>query len=131
LLEDTEVMCCEGDKAFYDENIPDGFDYESKTPQAECAKLFQRTSNAKKKDWRQSKSYKSAAYAMYMCPFRKSSCGPNPLVNFYSEKEQGAIHVVGLPKGESCTYMVETVCGAPAFKVANSSGVEVIYNEWQ
>jgi hypothetical protein len=68
---------------------------------------------------------------MYMCPFRRSSCGPNSQINFYLEKEDGAIHIIGLEKGESCSYNIESVCGAPSFKVDNATGVEIFYNEWQ
>jgi len=68
---------------------------------------------------------------MSICPFKKSSCGPNSLINFYTSSDDGAIHVIGLKKGESCTYNIESVCGAPSFKISNSTGVEIIYNEWQ
>lgn len=68
---------------------------------------------------------------MFMCPFRRSSCGPNSMINFYTSSDDGAIHVIGLKKGESCTYNIESVCGAPSFKIQNSTGVEIIYNEWQ
>ena len=68
---------------------------------------------------------------MSFCPFRRSSCGPNNLINFYNEADDGAIHVIGLKKGESCTYNVESVCGAPSFKISNNSGTVILYNEWQ
>jgi hypothetical protein len=68
---------------------------------------------------------------MFMCPFRRSSCGPNNKINFYTSNDDGAIHIIGLAKGESCTYDIESVCGAPSFKITNSTGVEIIYNEWQ
>ena len=53
------------------------------------------------------------------------------MINFYTSSDDGAIHVIGLKKGESCTYNIESVCGAPSFKIQNSTGVEIIYNEWQ
>jgi hypothetical protein len=68
---------------------------------------------------------------MSMCPFRRSTCGPLSLINFYTSSDDGAIHVIGLKKGESCTYNIESVCGAPSFKVENAKGVKIIYNEWQ
>jgi len=53
------------------------------------------------------------------------------MINFYTSADDGAIHVIGLKEGESCTYNIESVCGAPSFKIANSTNVEIIYNEWQ
>jgi hypothetical protein len=91
--EDTDVMCCEGSFEFYKGLT---IDFNSGSALAECAKLFQRANNRDKKDWRESLAYKSTAYAMHMCPFRRSSCGPNSLINFYDMKEDGAIHIIGL-----------------------------------
>lgn len=41
------------------------------------------------------------------------------------------MHIKNLPKGQACTYNVETRCGAPSFTVKNSTGVQVYYSEWQ
>jgi hypothetical protein len=125
--EDTDIMCCEGSFDFYNKD----WDYTQSSPTVECAKLFKRANNRDKKLWRQSDTYSSTSYAMSMCPFRRSSCGPLSKINFYTSKDDGAIHVIGLNKGESCTYNIESVCGAPSFKIDNAKGVEIIYNEWQ
>jgi hypothetical protein len=71
-----------------------------------------------------------------MCPYRRSSCGPNKDINFYTDQDDGAIHIIGLSKGElskgeSCTYNIESVCGAPSFYINNSTDVTVFYSEWQ
>lgn len=41
------------------------------------------------------------------------------------------MHVKNLPKGQACTYNVEARCGAPSFKIENSTGIDVYYSEWQ
>lgn len=75
--------------------------------------------------------YTSTPYATLMCPYRRSSCGPNKLINFYTDQDDGAVHVIGLKKGESCTYNIESVCGGPSFNINNNSDVEVFFTEWQ
>lgn len=130
---DTDVMCCEGSVDFYSSG--DRAAYNPATypagPGKECAEILRFARGSAKTEWRQSDSFTSNSYAMSMCPFRKSSCGPNSLINFYTSQDDGAIHVIGLKKGESCTYNIESVCGAPSFKISNSTNVEIIYNEWQ
>ena len=81
--------------------------------------------------WRCSESYSNSAYAQLMCPYRRSTCGPNKNINFYTDQDDGAVHIIGLAKGESCTYNIESVCGAPSFKIENSTDVTVFYTEWQ
>lgn len=82
-------------------------------------------------EWRCSQSYTSSAYAQLMCPYRRSTCGPNKVINFYTDQDDGAVHVIGLKKGESCVYNIESVCGGPSFNIKNSSDVEVFFAEWQ
>lgn len=66
-----------------------------------------------------------------MCPFKRSSCGPNNVINFYDPGNDGAIHIKNLDKGEACVYNLESVCGAPSFKIDNSSGVYAWFVEYQ
>jgi hypothetical protein len=80
--------------------------------------------------WRCSSSYTKSAYAQLMCPYRRSTCGPNKNINFYTDQDDGAVHIIGLAKGESCTYNIESVCGAPSFKIENSTDVTVFFTEW-
>lgn len=81
--------------------------------------------------WRCSESYLKNAYAPLMCPFRTSSCGPNKNIDFYTDQDLGAVHIINLNKGESCTYNIQSVCGAPAFSIDNNTDVTVFYAEWQ
>ena len=94
-------------------------------------KEFTKMKDDEKSLWSCSYSYESSAYALLNCPFKRSSCGPNHKINFYQTNDDGAIHVKELEKGEACSYNVESVCGAPSFKVDNSTGVEVYFTEWQ
>lgn len=68
---------------------------------------------------------------MHICPFIRSECGPSSKINFYSQDEDGAIHIKNLDKGDACVYNIETVCGAPAVKVNNGTGTSIFYTEWQ
>lgn len=131
---DTDTFCCQGDvdyfttlkndNAWNPTNTPD-------TPDGKCTQILALLRGKEKTLWRQSDSFASNSYAMSFCPFRKSSCGPNNLINFYTSADDGAIHVIGLKQGESCTYNIESVCGAPSFRIENSTDVEIIFNEWQ
>jgi len=77
--------------------------------------------------WMCSKSYKTSLYSLYMCPYHRDPCGPNKIIEFSNEGEDGAIHIRGLMKGETCVYNVEARCGAPSLKVHNATGVSVFY----
>lgn len=66
-----------------------------------------------------------------MCPFKRSTCGPTSDVKFYDVGDDAAVHIKDLPKGQACTYNVESRCGAPSFTIKNSTGVTVYYTEWQ
>ena len=129
----TDVMCCEGSTEFYADKAytPATVPTAEEEADFQCTWLFKLANGRDKTAWRQSDSFSSNSYAMSMCPFRKSSCGPNSMINFYTSADDGAIHVIGLKEGESCTYNIESVCGAPSFKITNSTNVEIIYNEWQ
>lgn len=84
-----------------------------------------------RKEWACSSDYESTAYALSMCPFKRSTCGPNINLNFYDVGDDGAIHIKNLDKGETCVYNVESVCGAPSFKIANSTGVYAWFIDYQ
>jgi hypothetical protein len=65
-----------------------------------------------------------------MCPFKRSTCGPNSKINFYNVGDDGAVHIKNLQKGEACVYNIESVCGAPSFKLDNSTGTHSWFVEW-
>ena len=83
------------------------------------------------KNWICSQSYASPIYALHVCPFKKSTCGPHSKFELYGKGEDGAIHIKDLKPGDTCTYNVGAVCGAPSFSAQNATGVEVLYMEWQ
>jgi hypothetical protein len=65
-----------------------------------------------------------------VCPFSKSRCGSSNKIDLYNEGDDGALHINNLKKGEACTYNIESVCGAPAFKVLNSTDIRIYFLEW-
>lgn len=114
-----------------DWNPNDETDDEKKTPNRNCFMLLDNANAREQIVWRCSQSYTSTAYAQLMCPYRRSSCGPNKVINFYTDQDDGAVHVIGLNLGESCVYNIESVCGGPSFNIQNNSDVEVFFAEWQ
>ena len=73
----TEQRCCETNAAEDKANCPD----------------FKKMKDDEKSLWSCSYSYKSSAYALLNCPFKRSSCGPNQKINFYQSNDDGAIHI--------------------------------------
>jgi hypothetical protein len=67
-----------------------------------------------------SNKYTSPILAKAMCPFRKASCGNNSAFGFDNTGESQSI-TINLTEGETCTYMVQTMCGVPSVEVAESS----------
>lgn len=82
-------------------------------------------------DWICSQSYGNMAYSMHICPFRRAACGPNSVINMYEIGDDGSIPIRNLAYGEACTYEVNTVCGAPAYKTSESSDTKIYHTEWQ
>lgn len=82
-------------------------------------------------DWLCSWSYGEPIYSLHICPFKRSACGPNSVINMYEEGEDGAIPIKDLANGESCTYEVNTVCGAPAYSTSESTDTKIYHAEWQ
>lgn len=73
----TEQRCCETNAVDDKANCPD----------------FKKMKDDEKSLWSCSYSYKSSAYALLQCPFKRSSCGPNHKINFYQSADDGAIHI--------------------------------------
>ena len=139
VYETTNTMCC-GEQSWYDDykmenggafSLSTETDDEKLYPNRNCAMLMKNSRVADKIGWRCSQAYTNTAYATLMCPYRRSAWGPNKVINFYTDQDDGAIHVIGLKKGESCVYNIESVCGGPSFNIQNSSDVEVFFAEWQ
>lgn len=82
-------------------------------------------------EWLCSYSYGDPVYSMHICPFRRSACGPNSVINMYEIGDDGAIPIRDLAYGESCTYEVNTVCGAPAYSTTESTDTKIYHAEWQ
>ena len=59
---------------------------------------------------------------MHICPFIREECGPNSVIEFINEGEDGAIHIKNLDKGDACVYNIQSRCGAPAVRVNNATG---------
>mmetsp|Transcript_31131 Transcript_31131/g.47584 ORF Transcript_31131/g.47584 Transcript_31131/m.47584 type:complete len:255 (-) Transcript_31131:28-792(-) len=116
----------------YDSNFgnSDSICCEKHDDYSNCGDLYRKNDNDKQQ-WVCSWSYSTSVYGLHTCPFSRTKCGPNSKVNFYQAKDDGAIHIKNLQKGEVCTYNVESVCGAPSFKVANHTNVLVWFTEWQ
>jgi len=83
------------------------------------------------KQWICSQSYESPVYGLHVCPFKESTCGSRNKFTFYEHGEDGAVHINALKPGDACTYNVEGICGAPSFSAQNTTGVEVLFMEWQ
>lgn len=56
-----------------------------------------------------------------MCPFKKSKCGNDQNITFDNSNENKTFTVKNLSAGESCTFMIKSKCGSPAFKVENKT----------
>lgn len=81
--------------------------------------------------WLCSHTYEDTTYSLHVCPFKRSSCGPNNKINFYDIGDDGSVHIRDLDEGESCTYVVENVCGAPSFSINDKSGsYRAFFLEW-
>ena len=81
-------------------------------------------------DWLCSSSYNDPVYSMHICPFRRSSCGPNSVINLYDIGDDGAIPIRDLAYGEACTYEVNAVCGAPSYSTTESTDTKIYHAEW-
>ena len=82
-------------------------------------------------DWLCSWSYGEPVYSMHICPFSRSACGPNSVINMYNVGDDGAVSIRNLPNGDACTYEVNSVCGAPAYATTESADTKVYHAEWQ
>lgn len=88
--------------------------------------------DTKRQRWLCSYSYNDPIYSLHVCPFKRSSCGPNSEINFYDVGDDGAIHIKDLKEGDTCTYKIESVCGAPSFTIGNSTGTyRAYFTEYQ
>lgn len=85
----------------------------------------------KTREWTCSSSFNNPTYSMFSCPFKKSSCGPFNQVSFQEQEDDGSIHISNLKKGDTCTYNIETRCGAPSFSTIGSDRTKIFYAEWQ
>jgi len=67
--------------------------------------------------------YSDKDYALTMCPFKKNKCGTKQNVTFSNTNKSEEVKVKNLTSGESCTYMIKSSCGSPAFNTKNFSGM--------
>jgi len=96
-----------------------------------CRAIFESSvSDETKKEWVCSWSYHEPIYSLQVCPFKRSTCGPNSVINMYAVGDDGSIPIKALPYGESCTYEVNTVCGAPSYKTSPSKDMKIYHSEW-
>jgi len=58
-----------------------------------------------------------------MCPFKKNKCGEKQNVTFSETDKTEEVKAKNLTAGESCTYMIKSSCGSPAFSTKNFSGM--------
>lgn len=54
-----------------------------------------------------------------MCPQTINKCGDKTVIDFTKAGENSSVSVQGLKAGNTCTYKVQSVCGAPGFKVSS------------
>ena len=78
LYSTTDLMCCEGGSEFYEDYFAsNGPPPDDGTPINTCTNLLKAARGRSKTEWRCSDTFSSNIYAQYMCPFRRSACGPN------------------------------------------------------
>ena len=91
--ETTNTMCC-GEQSWYAGYLmSDGTAYnptlepvdDLALPNRNCFMLMENANARDQIVWRCSQTYTSTAYAQLMCPYRRSSCGPNKVINFYTD----------------------------------------------
>ena len=58
-----------------------------------------------------------------MCPQKQATCGTNQTVEFTETDAEANITISGMTNGDSCTFMLKSSKGSPAFKVSNESTI--------
>lgn len=58
-----------------------------------------------------------------MCPQKQATCGSNQTVEFTDIGAEANLTISGMTNGDSCTYMIKSSRGSPAFKVSNDSTI--------
>ena len=71
--------------------------------------------------------YTDRTLAKSICPFRQTTCGPKQAYEFYaygflSSRENVTI---SLNTGETCPFMVQTLCGIPTVAPSNTLGFDI------
>ena len=57
-----------------------------------------------------------------MCPQRQSMCGTTQNITPATESTTPTtVTVTGLTRGDSCTYRIKSLCGAPGFALKSES----------
>jgi hypothetical protein len=82
------------------------------------------------------KGFSDDNLAIHACPSKQSICGKEQYINFNSTFTTKQINITaGLTQTESCTFLIKSECGAPAFSVAPgntllSTHAKVAVMEW-
>ena len=73
-----------------------------------------------------SSTYSSSAYALAaMCPLNQIKCGEQQLFRYPKTDMGDFLELENLTKGDSCTYEIQGLCGAPSMELdlENSNGI--------
>ena len=79
--------------------------------------------------WTCTNLFTDPTLAKFACPFVNTSCGPN---NTYEFTEAGASLSINitLEPGQTCFYDIKTKCGAPVFRLNDTTGLDIEYIDY-